>query len=83
MSRQEGVKIKVMRNIFFFLIILTIGIVIKILTIQILPFDSDQAIVGLMESTFLTGPSPGFITATPTAGYWNLYWSPGPFFFSE
>ncbi|MGA3086363.1 MAG: discoidin domain-containing protein [Thermodesulfobacteriota bacterium] len=47
-----------MRNTCYFLIILTLGIIIKILSIQILPFDSDQAIVGLMGKHILEGELP-------------------------
>jgi hypothetical protein len=41
-----------------FLIILTLGILCKFLTIHNLPFDSDQAIVGLMGKHILEGALP-------------------------
>ena len=47
-----------MRNTGTFIIILTIGIICKILSIQLLPFDSDQAIVGLMGKHILEGALP-------------------------
>ena len=47
-----------MRNTCYFLIILSLGIIIKILPIQNLPFDSDQAIVGLMGKHILDGALP-------------------------
>jgi hypothetical protein len=47
-----------MRNRVYFLIILCIGIVIKMVTIQNLPFDSDQAIVGLMGKHIMSGAFP-------------------------
>ena len=47
-----------MRNTCYFLIILTVGIVIRLLRITSLPFDSDQAIVGLMGKHILEGALP-------------------------
>jgi hypothetical protein len=47
-----------MRNPSPFLIILIFGIICKILPIQNLPFDSDQAIVGLMGKHILDGALP-------------------------
>ena len=47
-----------MRNTCYFLIILTVGIVIRLLQITSLPFDSDQAIVGLMGKHILEGALP-------------------------
>lgn len=41
-----------------FLIILTLGLICKFLPIQNLPFDSDQAIVGLMGKHILNGSFP-------------------------
>jgi hypothetical protein len=47
-----------MRNTCTFLIILTLGIICRFLPIQNLPFDSDQAIVGLMGKHILEGSLP-------------------------
>ena len=47
-----------MRNTYTFIIILSLGFIIKILPIQFLPFDSDQAIVGLMGKHILEGELP-------------------------
>ncbi len=58
MSSKEGITNKTMGHIFFFLIILILGIAIRIFSIQYLPFDSDQAIVGLMGKHILNGAFP-------------------------
>jgi hypothetical protein len=47
-----------MRTTCCFLIILALGIICKFLSIQNLPFDSDQAIVGLMGKHILNGAFP-------------------------
>jgi len=47
-----------MRNFCYFLIILTIGIIARLLPIKNLPFDSDEAIVGLMGKHILEGELP-------------------------
>ncbi|MBA4394774.1 MAG: hypothetical protein C0407_14585, partial [Desulfobacca sp.] len=44
-----------MSNTFYFLIILTAGLIVRFLPISSLPFDSDQAIVGLMAKHFSQG----------------------------
>lgn len=86
-----------MPNICYFLIILTIGIVIRILPISSLPFDSDQAIVGLMGKHILEGSLPWLYYGDSYAGIlepllasWSfLFMGPSrtalhliPFFFS-
>jgi hypothetical protein len=58
MSSKEGNKNGAMRNFYFFSIFLIVGIVIKILSIQNLPFDSDQAVVGIMGKHILEGAFP-------------------------
>lgn len=47
-----------MRNSLYFLIILAVGIFLRILSIGILPFDSDQAIVGLLGTHILNEALP-------------------------
>jgi hypothetical protein len=71
-----------MRKTFYFLIILVIGIVIRLLTISSLPFDSDQAIVGLMGKHILEGALPWLYygdsytgTLEPALTSWSfLFW---------
>ncbi len=47
-----------MRKSSGFLIILILGIIVRVLPLQILPFNSDQAIVGLMTRHILKGEFP-------------------------
>jgi len=58
MSSLEEYRNRPMRNTFYFLIILSIAIFLIAITIPVLPFDSDQAIVGLMSKHILNGAFP-------------------------
>lgn len=49
-----------MRNFCYFLIILTVGIIARLLLVQNLPFDSDEAIIGLMSKHITGGEFPQF-----------------------
>lgn len=49
-----------MRNFCYFLIILTIGIIARLVLVQNLPFDSDEAIIGLMSKHITRGEFPQF-----------------------
>jgi hypothetical protein len=58
MSRQEAIHANSMQNSVYFLIILIAGIVARILPLTSLPFDSDQAVVGLMANHMTKGEFP-------------------------
>jgi F5/8 type C domain len=52
----------------YFLIILALGVVLNILSIRVVPFDSDQAIVGLMGKHILAGELPWLYYGDPYGG---------------
>jgi hypothetical protein len=70
-----------MRNIPYFLIILAVGLLVRFWPLSTLPFDSDQAIVGLMGKHILEGAFPWLYYGDPYSGILEPTLAAGAFLF--
>jgi hypothetical protein len=71
-----------MRDTHYFLIILAIGLLVRVGSLSYLPFDSDQAIVGLMGKHILEGAFPWIYygdsysgTLEPVLAAWTFFFN--------